>query len=340
MGVLRGALFGCGMISEYHLRGWQMIPEVEIVALGNRTIERAEERKVQFAPQARTYGDLVSLLEAERLDFIDILSPPDLHLEHCLIAEKAGVNIICQKPLCDNLRDARELVSRMNAYGKVFAVHENHRYRPWFQNIMAHAAAGFFGTPHFLRLEQHEPRAPAESYKSQMKQAILLEYGTHLVDMIRALLGEPESVYARIHRVNEQVTGESLVHAVYTYPQTTAVIDIAWKPGGTAQRSVLLTGDRGEAHLNGTMTRGESSQFRLIRGDEVIVDETRRPVDDYVESFYKFERECAEAMLYRRPVTQTGVENLKTLACTFAAYASAEQGAVIRLSDFYRQHDL
>ena len=52
---LRGALFGCGMISEFHLRGWNRIPEVEIVALGNRTIERAEARRSQFAPQARVY---------------------------------------------------------------------------------------------------------------------------------------------------------------------------------------------------------------------------------------------------------------------------------------------
>ena len=45
MAKLRGGVFGCGMISEFHLRGWQRIPEVEIVALGNRTIGRAEARR-------------------------------------------------------------------------------------------------------------------------------------------------------------------------------------------------------------------------------------------------------------------------------------------------------
>jgi predicted dehydrogenase len=33
---LRGAVYGCGMISEFHLRGWARIPEVEIVALGKK----------------------------------------------------------------------------------------------------------------------------------------------------------------------------------------------------------------------------------------------------------------------------------------------------------------
>lgn len=58
---LRGAVYGCGMISEFHLRGWRRIPEVEIVALGNRTLERAEARRAQFVPSARVYAELETL---------------------------------------------------------------------------------------------------------------------------------------------------------------------------------------------------------------------------------------------------------------------------------------
>ena len=76
MEKLRGGLFGCGMISEFHLRGWQRVPEVEIVALGNRTISRAEARRDQFAPQTHLYENLEAMLEKERLDFVDILTVP------------------------------------------------------------------------------------------------------------------------------------------------------------------------------------------------------------------------------------------------------------------------
>ena len=53
MAKLRGAVIGCGMIAEYHLRGWQRIPEVEIVALCDPDRSRAEDRRREFAP-ART----------------------------------------------------------------------------------------------------------------------------------------------------------------------------------------------------------------------------------------------------------------------------------------------
>ena len=50
---LRGAVYGCGMISEFHLLGWNRIPEAEIVALCNRTVSRARQRRDQFVPSAR-----------------------------------------------------------------------------------------------------------------------------------------------------------------------------------------------------------------------------------------------------------------------------------------------
>src|SRR5918992_4146081 len=120
---LRGAVVGCGMISEFHLRGWQRIPEVEIVALVDPVRDRAEERRAQFAPHARLYDSLDSLFaehHAGALDFVDILTPPWLHREHCLRAAQAGVHIICQKPLCDRLEDAQALVAELRDYKRLF----------------------------------------------------------------------------------------------------------------------------------------------------------------------------------------------------------------------------
>lgn len=313
------------------MRGWQRIPEAEIIAIGNRTIDRAEERRAQFAPQARVYNDLGALLEAERLDFIDILTPPALHRKHCLQAKQAGLHVICQKPLCDELSAARELVEEMRDHPRLFAVHENHRYRPWFQRILRLHAEGFFGQAQFVRLEHLNGTAPAEAYKLASGAGVLLEYGTHLVDMMIALLGEPRSVYARMHHLNQEVAGESLVHAVYEYERATAVIEAGWKRAGLLQASALVLGDEGEAYYEGTMTRGDTARFRLVRRGEIIVDEARSPYDDYVESFYLFQRECADAMLKGCAVIQTGAANLKTLAGTFAAYEAATSGKVIEV---------
>ena len=329
---LRGAIVGCGMISEFHLRGWRRIPEVEIVALVDPARERAKERRAQFAPNACVYDSLDSLFAGDgrdqaagRLDFVDIITPPWLHREHCLRAAQAGVHIICQKPLCDRLEDAQALVTELRDYHRLFLVHENHPYRPWFRDLLHRHREGFFGRPRFLHLVQHDAREPPEAFKSAAERGVLLEYGVHLVDMVRALLGEPHRVSARLQRINPRVRGESLAHVVFEYPEATAVIDISWKAHGLQQGSVLFIGDAGEAWFEGRMTRGDASRYRVTEGNTVVLDEQRSPTDDYVEAFYLLEREFADAMLGRTAPVQRAVNNLRTLEATFDAYRASRQ---------------
>ena len=118
MRKLRGALIGCGMISEYHLQGWQRIPEVDVVAFCDRKPESANRKRDRFFPAAHVYADLGQLLEEQHSDFVDILTPPAFHIEHCLLAAGAGTHIICQKPLCNDLAAAQSLVAELAGRGQ------------------------------------------------------------------------------------------------------------------------------------------------------------------------------------------------------------------------------
>ena len=335
-GKLRGAVVGCGNIAEFHLRGWQRIPEVEIVALADPVRANGEDRRARFAPQARVYERLDTLLSAEKLDFVEILTPPWMHREHCLRAKEAGVHVICQKPLCDTLADARALVAAFDGYPKHFCVHENHPFRPWFQHVAKLHREGFFGTFRQVRLEHHEPMEPQEKNNLEAERGVLLQYGVHLVDMLRKLLGTPEWVSARLDRVNPRVRGESLAHVLFEYPQATAVVNVAWKNGGVRHGSTYFLGDQGEALFDGGMTRGESTRLRVAQGSAILLDETRSSLDDYVDSFYLYPRAFVDALLNGSPPPQPATENLQTVEMTFAAYAAAEQGRPVCYRDFQR----
>ncbi len=330
---LKGAILGCGSISEFHLLGWQRIPEVEIVALADTIAERAEGRRSGFVPHALVCRSLAEILDRAKPDFVEILTPPRLHFAHCLEAFQAGIHVVCQKPLCGTLQNARDLAARAVNHSAVFMVHENHRYRPWYRTVLEHLRESRFGAPRWMRLFQHDPREPAEAFKILTHQGVLFEYGSHLVDMMRAALGDPEAVRAAFHRLNPRVRGESLAFAAYQYPNATAVVDIAWKPVGLPQGSILLEGEDGSALYEGSMTRGDSARFRIFRHGVVEVDETRNPRQDYVDSFYALQREFVGAVLHGGPVTQTASEYLSTLEAVFAAYRSAESGRVAAIPE-------
>ena len=324
MNRLRGAILGCGMIAEFHLRGWLRIPEIEIVALCDPDLTRAEARQREFAPHAHLYANLDQLIASEQLDFLDILTPPWLHKEHCLRAADAGLHIICQKPLCADLAEAEQLVAALGSYPRVFSVHENHPFRPWFRKIRELNAAGFFGPIRHVSLIQHDAKEPPEQFKCEAQRGIMLEYGVHLVDMLRTLLGEPRGVFASLQHVNPRVRGESLATVLYAFEGSSGLIDISWKAMGPELGSATVIGERGAAVYDGRMTRGQQSRFRIYQEGQLVLDESRCPTDDYCESFYLLERDLTQAMIHSTTAPQASSHNLKTLAATFAAYDAAE----------------
>jgi hypothetical protein len=110
---------------------------------------------------------------------------------------------------------------------------------------------------------------------------------------------------------------------VFQYAQASAVIDVAWKPYGLALGGVLVVGDRGEAVYEGRMTRGPEARFRIVRGNETILDQRRAATDEYVDAFYGLQHDFAAAMRGTGPRVQRAEDNLRTLIACFAAYDAA-----------------
>ena len=193
---------------------------------------------------------------------------------------------------------------------------------------------GALGRIRWVRLEHNDPALPPQEFCRTSEQGVLLLYGVHLIDMVRALLGVPERVDARLHRTSPGIRGESLAHVVFEYPGATAVVDVAWKDGGFGQGGALVLGERGEAFYEGSMNRGGAARLRIASGHASVVDQARTSLDDYVEAFYLFERAFADAMMGRGVSPQPATENLATLEMTFAAYAAAKRGGAVAYGEF------
>lgn len=151
------------MIAEFHLRAWQRIPEVEIVALADPETGRAVKSRDTFYPTAEVFSDFGTMLRSCRIDFVDILTPPRLHRKQCLKAVERNLHIICQKPLCDRWEEADSLVRRLREYPRLFCVHENHPFRPWFLRVLQLKEEGFFGDLLELSFKQHDVQEPPEN---------------------------------------------------------------------------------------------------------------------------------------------------------------------------------
>jgi len=76
---------------------------------------------------ARSYGDVAEMLahEKERDDGIDavaIMTPNDTHYAFARAALDAGLDVICDKPVTGNLREASNLAARVRGRQRIFAI--------------------------------------------------------------------------------------------------------------------------------------------------------------------------------------------------------------------------
>ena len=115
---VRGAIIGCGYFSQHHLAAWKRIPEVEIVAACDLEYDRAR----RFADRA--YCSAEEMLRQETLDFVDIATRVDSHVELTSLAAQRGVTVICQKPIAPDWDAALRLVETIENVGMPFIVHE------------------------------------------------------------------------------------------------------------------------------------------------------------------------------------------------------------------------
>src|SRR5581483_11447370 len=131
---LRGVALGAGYFAPFQYEAWTRIPEVEIVAMYNRTQAKAAPIMARYGVP-RYYANWKEMIDCEKPDFVDIITPPDTHEEMCRYAAERGAHIICQKPLAPNYEISRRIVEFACAAGVRFMVHENFRWQPWYRTI-------------------------------------------------------------------------------------------------------------------------------------------------------------------------------------------------------------
>ena len=131
---LKGVAVGAGYFSQFHFEAWSRLEGVDLAAICDLDRGKAEAAAKQYGVKA-CYADFEAMLDAEKPDFVDIISRPDSHLALTRLAVDRGVAVICQKPLAPTMEEACELVEAADSAGVPLMIHENFRFQPWYREI-------------------------------------------------------------------------------------------------------------------------------------------------------------------------------------------------------------
>jgi predicted dehydrogenase len=234
--VRDGAIIGFGnMAANGHLPIWRKRSDFRIVAVADSDPGRRALAEQTIAG-VRTYTDYYELLRSERLDFVDIATPPSLHAPAIIAAARAGVDVLCEKPVTPSLHEYRAVRTAVSQGGVVLHTVHNWKYSEAFRTARGLLAAGGLGSLSAISFDTARNGCASSTSGNWRVQAsiagggILIDHGWHTFYLLLALANEqPCRIRAALER-RRYVDAEVEDTAVCTidFPSLVAEIRLTW----------------------------------------------------------------------------------------------------------------
>jgi len=343
MEKLKFAVLGCGFWSKFQIGAWSELEDVELVAVYNRTISKAQKIADYFNVD-RIYDNAEELLRNEKLDFVDIITDVDTHAHFVKMASEHGIkHIICQKPMAPDFETAKGMIEACTRAGAKLYIHENYRWQAPVRRFKQIIDSGIIGKPFKARVSflSGYPVFDNQPFLKELDHFILTDMGSHVLDTTRYLFGECDELWCETRSINKGIKGEDLAvimmkmrngMPVYTEMSYASVVE----HDSFSTLHILIEGEKGSVFL------GPKFEIRTTTRTATVSETVKFPSypwadPDYIvnhESGIHINRNILESVQGKKEAENTGKDNLETVRLIWACYRSAETGSKILIKEF------
>ncbi|MFO7975322.1 MAG: Gfo/Idh/MocA family oxidoreductase [Candidatus Hydrogenedentota bacterium] len=145
MKTIRVAIVGQGRSGRgIHAEYLKQAPKkFTIAAVADPMKDRRDRAVKEFGCDA--YSNYKPLLKRDDIDLVINATPSHLHVPYTLEFLNAGFNVLCEKPLAAKAKDVDTLIAAQKRSGTVFAIFQQSRYAPYFQQVRKIIHSGVLG---------------------------------------------------------------------------------------------------------------------------------------------------------------------------------------------------
>ncbi len=339
--MTRVAMIGAGYFGQFHYDAWTRMEGAELVGLCELDRAKGQATAEKFSvPQV--FDNAAEMVAELKPDLVEIVAPPTAHTG--LIRRLAGQVpwIICQKPFCTDLAEARATVREAERRNTRVAVHENFRFQPWYREIARLMAEGAVGEPYQVgfRLRPGDGQG-ADAYLSRqpyfqkMERFLVHETAIHWIDTFRYLMGEVVAVTARLRRLNPAIAGEDAGFILFEFENgAVGLFDGNRLADHAAENRRLTMGELDLAGSAGTLRLdGDGSLARRAFGENAWQDCAYDWRDNLFggDCVYLTNRAILDAFRSGEPAETEAGAYIRNIEIEEAVYRSHESGRRIEV---------
>lgn len=244
--MINVAIIGNGGICPAHVESYLKFPDrCRIAALVDIVPGKAEKMKERFGLDCETLEDYHELF-SRGIDLADICTPPFTHAFITIDCLKAGLNVVCEKPMAASLEECDAMIRARDESGKKLTIIAQNRFRKEIRDVRALVQSGMAGKVRDVRIDSFWFRAHCyydlwwRGTWEKEGGGCTLNHAVHHIDMLGWIMGLPErvtSILANTGHDNAEV--EDLSVSVMEYPGALATVTASVVHHGEEQQLVF-----------------------------------------------------------------------------------------------------
>jgi predicted dehydrogenase len=344
---MRFGLIGAGAIGKIRADALAKSPVCELVSVSD--LDEARARAA--APGAKFYADANDLIAAADVDAVIISTPPPLHEPLAIAAASGGKHVLVEKPMAATADACERMIAAARKAGTLLTVGYNHRYFEALKLVRDVVASGEIGTlSHVRAYSGHsglaEFKAPWMYNKDVMGGGAFMDNGTHVIDLVRYIMGDPAEVFGFATR-NVWGLGveDEAIALLRTADGVRASIEASWHEWRGYRFHIEAYGDRGMARayyapMMATVIRldkpgGNKTVERHFYPKAILREKLKGWQTTVIGTFVE---ELADFVAAARGKAHSGrlavaADGLRAVQIAHATYASEESRESVRLPE-------
>jgi len=197
--MIRIGIIGTGDMANQHASAFNAIRSCRVTACADIVPGKAAAFAARHEVSA-AYESADDMLDHENLDGVSVVTIDSAHAPAALAAIRRKIHVMCEKPLADNLADARKMFAAAKAAGVLTAVNFSYRNRPATQKAARMVASGLLGEirhvegnylQHWLAGDwRSDPSLLWRLSTRHGSAGVLGDIGIHLLDIVTFVAGE------------------------------------------------------------------------------------------------------------------------------------------------------
>lgn len=343
---LRIAIAGLGLVGRRHAKAIRQVDGVELCAVADPSADSRDQADADSVPH---FDKLEDLIGAVQPDGIILATPTTLHAPQGHLCVDAGIPVLIEKPLADNLAEGEALVQYAEAANVAVMVGHHRRFNPIIQKAHAIISEGRIGavksvhaTCWFYKPDSYFDIAPWRTREGAGPVSVNL---VHDIDLIRHLCGEIIQVQAQANPSSRGYENEDVAAALFTFANggigTVSVSDSIVAPWSweftsreypvypfTGQSAYQIGGTEGSLSVPdlSLWTHDQARDWWSPMSADIVDCDRSDPLINQIDHF---------ASVLRGDTTPqvSGREGLRTLAVIEAIQIAAKTGQTIQLAD-------